>query len=268
MGLIDFHCHAFPDPVAPGAIEALTRVVGPINVTDGTLADTIRFQRELGSDHFLLYNIPTRPHQMRPCNDFVLSWDRGDNGRIISFGSIHPAAADAMDELRRLIAAGIRGIKFHPEYQDFNMDDRAVYPLYEAIAQAGLVMTFHGGMDPAFPGRDRSSPRRAASMVRDFPGAKIVVAHMGDSRDGAQTLRFLCGLDCYLDTSMAAKYQPREQFQAIVEAHGPGRILHATDCPWSGFESREAIEALPLSREEKEGILWKNAASLLGLPCQ
>lgn len=266
MPLIDFHVHAFPDKIAPNAVAALIRAVGPINHTNGTLADTIRMQRkELGSTRFVLYNIPTAPHQQRRANDFVLAANRGGDGQIISFGSLHPHAQDALEELRRLIDAGLKGIKFHPEYQDFDIDDPAVYPLYEAIAEAGLVMTFHGGEDPAFRGRTHSSAKRTAKMVRDFAGAKIVVAHMGNTEDGTEPLEHLCGADCWLDTSMAAQFMPRHQFEAIVKAHGPDKIVFATDCPWGGKETYDAVAGLPISQEDKEKIFWRNACGLLGL---
>lgn len=269
MPLIDFHVHAFPDRVAPNAVAALIKAVGPINHTDGTLADTVRMQREeLGSSRFVLYNIPTAPHQQRRANDFVLAANGGDGGRIISFGSLHPRARDAHEELRRLTEAGLGGIKFHPEYQDFDMDDPTVYPLYEAIAKAGLVMTFHGGEDPAFRGRDHASPARAARMVKDFAGAKIVIAHMGNTEDGSEVPHLLCGLPCWLDTSMAAQFMPRHQFEAIVKAHGARRILFATDCPWGGKETYEAVDRLPLTREEKDCIFWRNACTLLDLDPQ
>ena len=266
MRLIDFHTHAFPDKVAPGAIASLTAVVGPINHTDGTLDDLIRYQSEvMHTDHFVLFNIPTTPRQQRRANDFVLAANGLNNGQVISFGSLHPRAEDAREELQRLVEAGIKGIKFHPEYQDFNMDDPTVYPLYEDIAKAGLIMIFHGGTDPAFPGRDRSSPQRAAAMVKDFAGAKIVVAHMGDSEDGTETLEHLCGLDCWLDTSMAATHMPQHRFEAIIKAHGADKILFATDCPWGGKATCDAVAALPLSEGEKEMIFWRNASALLGI---
>lgn len=266
MPLIDFHTHAFPDKIAPHAVAELVKSAGPINHNDGTLAGAIATQRqELHSDRFVLYNIPTVPHQQRRANDFVLAANGADNGRIISFGSLHPGAEDLFEELARLISAGIKGIKFHPEYQNFDMDDPAVFPLYRAIADAGLVMTFHGGFDFAFPGSRRSCPQRAANVVKALPGAKIVIAHLGNCNDGAEALEHLCGLDCWLDTSMADKYMPRQQFEAIIKKHGPDRILFATDCPWGGKETLEAVLALDIPQEEKEKILWRNACKLLDI---
>jgi len=266
MRLIDFHVHAFPDRMAPVAVAALVKAVGPINHTDGTLADTLRMQREeLGSDHFVLFNIPTTPHQQRRANDFVLAANGADGGRVISFGSLHPRAADAFEELERLKQAGLRGIKFHPEYQEFDMDDPTVYPLYEAIAKAGMVMVFHGGEDPAFRGRRHACPQRAARVVRDFAGAPIVIAHMGNTEDGAEPLEYLCGQSCYLDVSMAAQFMPRAQFEALVKGHGADKILFATDCPWGGKETYDAVAALPISQQDKEKIFWRNACRLLEL---
>lgn len=266
MPLIDFHVHAFPDKVAPNAIASLIKAVGPINHTDGTLDDTIRMQREeLHTSRFVLYNIPTTPHQQRRANDFVLAANGGDNGHVISFGSLHPRAEDAMEELHRLIDAGVKGIKFHPEYQDFDIDDPTVYPLYEAIAHAGLVMTFHGGEDPAFRGRTHACASRTAKMVKDFAGAKIVIAHMGNTEDGTEPLEYLCGLNCWLDTSMAAQFMPRHQFEAIIKAHGADKIVFATDCPWGGKETYDAVASLTIAQQDKEKIFWRNACGLLGL---
>ena len=39
-----------------------------------------------------------------------------------------------MREARRLIEHyGVKGFKFHPQFQEFFPDDRAAYPLYEVI---------------------------------------------------------------------------------------------------------------------------------------
>src|SRR5207253_1613349 len=56
------------------------------------------------------------------------------------------ARARGVEEARHLIAEhGVRGFKFHPTMQAFFPNDRAVYPLYEAIAEAGLPALFHSG---------------------------------------------------------------------------------------------------------------------------
>src|SRR3954449_13240245 len=66
---------------------------------------------------------------------------------LIPFASIHPARGRAgAREARRLVAEhGVRGFKFHPNLQAFFPNDRNAYPLYEAIAEAGVPALFHSG---------------------------------------------------------------------------------------------------------------------------
>src|ERR1700758_1539034 len=58
---------------------------------------------------------------------------------IIPFGSVDPhRGAEAVRMARRQIEAGARGFKFHPSGQAFMPNDRAVYPVYEVIQEAGV----------------------------------------------------------------------------------------------------------------------------------
>ena len=59
---------------------------------------------------------------------------------------------------------------------------------------------------------------------------------------------------------------PKPQAQAIIDKHGPDRILFASDMPWHRPEwELRLINSLDLSEEDKERILFKNAQKLLGL---
>ena len=58
---------------------------------------------------------------------------------------MYPFTADYKAVVAQIAALGLKGVKFHPEYQSFRIDDKAVYPLYEEIAKAGLPMLFHTG---------------------------------------------------------------------------------------------------------------------------
>ncbi len=40
---------------------------------------------------------------------------------------------------------GVRGFKFHPSLQGFEPNDRRFFPIYEAIAAAGVPALFHTG---------------------------------------------------------------------------------------------------------------------------
>lgn len=263
MRIIDFHVHAFPDKVARKAIPKLAAVSGYRPYTDGTFTDTVVKLGQRGVRNFVLLNIAATPKQQTAVNDFLIEHN---GGPVCSFGSLHPFADDVMAELERLDRAGIKGIKFHPEYQNFDMDDAGAYPLYEAIANKGMIMLFHGGFDPAYPGSYRAYPQKAAQVVRDFPGAKIVVAHLGNATDAKEAQSHLVGKDVYLDLAMVCYYMSAGDVEGIIAAHGAEKILYGSDSPWSGRDSISFVKNLNISDHEKEWILYKNAQKLLSLP--
>ena len=90
----------------------------------------------------------------------ILRWSTAVAGpRLFPFPSVHPAAPDPADEVRQIAAAGFLGVKLHPEYQDFHVDDPALALLYRALEQAGLIVLFHAGTTSASP--TPTAPRRA-----------------------------------------------------------------------------------------------------------
>jgi len=79
-------------------------------------------------------------------NDEVLAAAEANPDVLIPFGSVDPHKGKlGVREARELIERGVRGFKFHPNIQAFWPNDRAWYPLYEVIAEAGLIALFHSG---------------------------------------------------------------------------------------------------------------------------
>ena len=259
--LIDFHVHAFPDKIAAHAIGALSQNSGYVPESNGTFSDTVDKMRAGGVDKFVLLNVAQTPSQQHNANSFVIE---KNSAEVLSFAAIHPLAKDALYELDRAKEAGLKGVKFHPEYQGFDMDDKAVYPLYEACAKRDMIMLFHAGFDTAYPNSRRGYPDRSSQVVRDFSGAKIVLAHLGNCLDNQETLEHLCGLDCYMDLAICYKTMPAEQIKAVIKTHTADKILFGTDFPWSSVQGTvNMIESLGLSQTEKEKIYYKNAEKLL-----
>lgn len=105
--IIDFHTHAFPDKIVDKAMRTLSRNAGnALPFTDGRAGDIVRYMDENGLDKSVVLNIATNPRQQRSVNDFAASID-GD--RLIAFGSVHPDAPDALEELHRIKELGLRG---------------------------------------------------------------------------------------------------------------------------------------------------------------
>lgn len=263
MKLIDMHCHAFPDAISSHAMNILTGNCDYIPETDGTLSDTIKIQNSWGCYQFVLLDIATSVSSVSKVNDFLI--EKNDNKRIFSFGTIYPGFNDYINELDKLERNHIKGIKFHPCYQNFKMSDKSLYPLYEEIAKRNMIMLFHCGYEPAFPSYNNyCSPKIASQMVNDFHGAKIILAHMGDCLDTNDTIRYLAGQDIFFDVSMAYFHMGKEKMERLIKYHGVEKFLYASDCPWSsGTNTQKIINSMNIVNSDKEKIFYKNAAKLL-----
>lgn len=268
--LIDCHMHLFPDKLAPGTLENLSRIFGSAPFTDGTLKGTLDYIADGGIDQGIALHIATAPRSQRNVNTFALECQQQSGGRLISFGSVHPDAPDAIDELHRIASMGLRGVKLHPDYQGFYFNDTRCYPIYEEIAMLGLPLTVHTGFDPLSPNDFHAPAAAVAQVARDFPNLTIIAAHMGGMGFGAPEEETLFSMkNVYFDTAvLSACYRGREaQLKEHLRRRGPDHVLFGTDCPWDTVESiRAALESAGLSARALDQIYYENAKELFKLP--
>ena len=137
--IVDFHTHAFNDALAEKAIGKLAKVSGMPPQSDGTVSDLQKKMREQGVDTAVVLNIATTAHSMHKVNDFAAQINAFPG--IVAFGSLHPDAEDWREEIARVKEMGLKGIKLHPHYQGFFVDEERMFPLYEALAEACLLYT-------------------------------------------------------------------------------------------------------------------------------
>lgn len=261
--VIDFHAHCFPEKIASKAMPKLKACAGVRGTyCDATPAGLLASMDACGVDACVVANIATNPRQQRQVNDFAISLLK--EPRFVPFGSVHPEAPDAAEELRRLAAAGIKGVKLHPDYQGFFPDEPRLFPLYREAARLGLITLFHAGVDIGLCDPVRATPARIARALPHFGGAPVVAAHFGGYLLWEEVMERLCGKDIYFDTSYCARKMPLPWALRILELHGPARILFGTDLPWA--DPLDEIEFVrQISADEGMAILGGNAARLLGL---
>jgi len=264
MEIIDFHAHCFPDELAQRAIErVLTSSPGAENWTDGTLAGLRRSMKESCVTKSVVLPVATKASQVKTINRAAPDLRAPD---IIPFGALHPRTENIDEEIGFMKKNGIRGIKLHPEFQDFYMDDKTVFPLYEAVAAAGLIVVFHTGTDPGPFTNDHSMPASLAAVHREFPSLRIVAGHMGGHQVWDEVEKHLVGLPIFFETSTAPTNFSPERFVRLCRRHGIERILFGTDTPWYDQKfDRDWIESCGLSDQEKELVFFKNAEGLLKL---
>ena len=131
MLLFDMHTHCFPDALAPKALPRLAEISDCSYHGDGTYGDLCAKAAAAGCTGFMILHIATKAKQMNSVNNFAAACQKGN---VYCFGSVFPTAENAVDELHRIRALGLKGVKFHPDYQEFFVNDPAVFPVYEAAA--------------------------------------------------------------------------------------------------------------------------------------
>lgn len=262
--LIDFHTHAFPDKIAGAAVEKLANVAGGLqHHTDGTLDSLKKQMDRCGVDLSVVLNIATNAHQMHSVNDFAAQIGR--DSRIIAFGSVYPHGEDAFEELDRIKAMGLKGVKLHPDYQHFFVDDEKWKPLYRRISQLGLIVLFHAGMDYGYPPPYGATPERLARAL-NWLETPVIAAHWGGLQCCEGVLENLCGRDVYFDTAFGYGTMPKYFAQTIIEKHGTDRILFGTDAPWHTADMElRLLDSLGLSEGDRAKITHRNACKLLNI---
>jgi len=260
--IIDFHTHAFPDKIASKAMDKLSHDSGGLDPqTDGTVESLKKEMKKDGVDASVVLSIATNPKQQTNVNNFAAEINNEEN--IFAFGSVHPDADDALCELERIKELGLKGVKFHPEYQNFFVDDEKMKPIYKKISSLGLVTVFHSGYDYGYPPPYHCMPQNILGALRWFD-SPVVAAHWGGVSCGLEVVEKLCGKDIWFDLSFGYDTMPRPVAQMIVDKHTPDRLLFASDAPWHRpkWEMR-LINTLDISDSDREKIYYKNALKLL-----
>lgn len=260
--IFDMHVHIFPDFLAKRAISGIGETSHVPPVTAATLSDTRKRLKQWGISGAAVMNIATKPEQQTNVNNWAAEIQ---DDYFYCFGSVHPNAPDAVDELLRIRSLGLYGVKLHPEYQDFFVDDKKAYPVYEALQELGLPVTIHAGWDPVSPHLVHTPPKALAKVAHDFPRMTIIAAHMGGMKLSDEAEEYMIGLEnVYLDTSMSYLIVAPQQAKRMILRHGTEWILFASDCPWSlPTEQVRYLEQLQLSTGAMEDILYRNARRLL-----
>lgn len=260
--VIDFHTHMFPDSISERAILKLSRCVGRLPYTDGTYKGLLESTKRAGIDCSVVLPIATKPSQFRSINEFA---SMHLSGEIISFGSLHPACGNYKEELRQIKAMGMKGIKLHPDYQDTHFDDIRYKRIVSYATELDMIISVHAGLDPKSPLDIHCTPQMAAEMIDEVQPTKLVLAHLGGNEQWDEVERRLVGRDVYFDTGVIFDSIKEEQFIRIMRNHGAHKILFASDSPW-GEQGKfvDVVRKMPITEEERERVLWKNAAGLLG----
>jgi len=260
--VIDFHSHIYPEKIAEKAVLSVGQFYCGLHVRGkGTAADLLERGRRGGVDRFVVFSAAISPNQVQGINNF-LAKSAEDNPEFYAFGTLHPGMEAPEAEISRIVKAGLRGIKIHPEMQGLNIDDEKMMNIYAAL-EGRLPVIFHCG-DFRF---DNSHPRRLVRVLDTFPKLTVIAAHFGGWVLFDLALEYLRDKSCFLDISSSLPLLGLERGAELISVYGAERILFASDYPMRDpGECLDEFRMLRLSEAERELILCKNALRILNIP--
>jgi predicted TIM-barrel fold metal-dependent hydrolase len=278
---IDVHTHAQrndgepQDPVTVELLEAAAKYFGG-DPPEPTAHDVAVYYRERNMIA-VIFTVDDEAGmgRRRIGNDSVLEAARENPDVLIPFGSVDPHKGKlGVREARELIEAGVKGFKFHPNIQAFWPNDREHYPLYEVIAEAGLIALFHSGttgIGAGMPGGGGvrlkySNPMCVDDVAADFPTLNIILAHPSFPWQDEALAIAVHKPNVYIDLSgWSPKYFP-ENLVRYINSQLKHKMLFGSDYPLITPDRWLAdFEQLPIKDEVRPLVLKQNAARLLGL---
>jgi len=166
---------------------------------------------------------PDRHPAFRAGNDRSLEFAARSEGRLIPFVRL---ALDEgpIEEARRCLDLGARGIKLHPRAQKFLLNDERLAPIFELAAERGVPILIHAG---------RGLPpiaEQLEGLVDSHPGAQLILAHAGIADLANLADRFAGKRGVFFDTSVWSAID----LLGLLRLVPPEQVVYASDYPYGG----------------------------------
>jgi uncharacterized protein len=162
------------------------------------------------------------PDGYPPANDMIIEEAAASDGRLYPFCRLDPAA-QPLEEARRALDAGARGIKLHPRAEGFSLHHPDLQPVFELAHERRLSILCHAGRGIPALGR------HSIEVCSRFPGLRLILAHAGISDLSWIWREAPDHPNLFFDT---AWWSPSD-VQALFALVPPGQILLASDAPYA-----------------------------------
>lgn len=261
--IIDVHTHIFPAKIALRAAENTASYYHLGRQGDGTAECLLALSEGLPNTRFVISSAALKPEAVRHGNDFLLSTAKSDT-RFIPLCSFHPAMGVALAEEELIYAKenGAKGVKLHPDFQNFATDDPTAVEIYRICARLGLPILFHVGDTKS----DLSHPKRLHAVMEKVPELVIIAAHMCGYSVWELAEKYLIGTPVYTDTSEARLGMDAHGLYRLAEKHGTERIMFGSDYPlWGTAFSYPLVDECGFTGSEKQQIFCDTAKKVFGI---
>ncbi|MGN0589678.1 MAG: amidohydrolase family protein [Ruminiclostridium sp.] len=264
MKIFDAHVHIYPDKIAEKATISIGEFYDLNMTSNGTIANLLSNCDKVGVSKCLVHSVATTHEQVEKINNFLIASVRANPQRFVGFAALHPSMdlKETEKEVDRVISEGLKGIKLHPDFQHFNIDDKHAMEMYEVI-DGRIPILFHVG-DSRY---SFSDPERLAVVAKRFPKQKVICAHLGGYQKWERGVKCLSDLpNVYTDECSSLPFLTPETAREYILAFGTDRVFFGTDYPmWNVEEELERFDRIDLSDSDREKILYNNIAGFLGV---
>ena len=199
--------------------------------------------------------------EARAGNDALYAMMKKHPDRVLAYCVPNPYR-EPLEELKRCLDRGFRGVKLHPYIAECPMDNRLYWPVYEEAQRRGLPILFHTGGSIINPDFRFTTPDMIIRICREFPGVTFIAGHMGLERwlDLVNVAPEVSNL--YLDITMSIPTVERIEVAAGIV--GADRIVFGSDIPLlNPAVSIGLIQAADLSDDQRDKIMGKNINTIL-----
>ncbi len=253
--ICDAHAHIFPDKIAEKATSAIGNFYNiKMSTVAGSVEELKKSGNNIGVSKYLVCSTATTAHQVESINEFIIN-ACASNPEFVGFGTLHPEFKNIPTQVDYCLQNGLKGIKLHPDFQAFNIDDKSAYPIYEEVA-GKIPILFHIG-DNRY---DFSSPARLKKVLSDFPKLTAFAAHFGGYRKWKESAElFKDQKNIFFDTSSSLPFISKEEACNLIKTYGAERMFFGCDFPmWQHSDEIERFMSLNLSDTENKIILSEN----------
>lgn len=260
--IIDAHCHIYPDKIAQKASDSTGAFYDIPMFLDGKISTLLEYGKKAGIEHFLVQSVATTPKQVSSINNFIAESVAKSEGKFTGLGTLHPDSDDIEADVNELISLGLKGIKLHPDIQQFKIDDYRMLKIYE-LCEGRLPLLIHTG-DYRY---DYSNPNRMMPILDIYKDLTVIGAHFGGWSIWEEATKKLSKYEnFYVDCSSSLYAITPEKAKELISVYGTERVLFGTDYPmWSPEKEIEKFMQIDLAEKQREDIFYNNAANLFNI---
>jgi len=260
--IIDSHCHIYPDRIAQKASDSTADFYKMPSRLDGKISTLLEYGERAGIEHFVVQSVATTPKQVSSINKFIATAVNESCGKFTGLGTLHPDSEDVKADIDEIVSLGLKGVKLHPDIQEFKIDDHRMLKIYE-LCEGKLPILMHTG-DHRF---DYSNPNRMKPILDIYKNLTVIGAHFGGWSMWDDAMDSLVGYEnFYVDCSSTLYTVTPERAHEMIMAYGVNKVLFGTDYPmWLPENEIEMFMKIDLTEQERKDILYNNAAKLFNI---